>query len=133
MLPAERPVTRPVGLIDAIAGALLDQTPPLPLVLSWVVAPVQMAAVPLIVPALALGLTVTVNVIGIPVQPLTVAVTETVVVSGLKLLLVAVYAPILPAPFKPKPTFTVAVQLYVTVPPVVGLPNAMAAPGVLLQ
>ena len=59
MLPAERPVTRPVGLIEAIAGALLDQTPPLPLVLSWVVAPVQMADAPLIVPALALGLTVT--------------------------------------------------------------------------
>ena len=38
-------------------------------------------------------------------------VTVTVATNGLKLLLVAVNAPIFPLPFTPKPTFTVLVQL----------------------
>ena len=85
------------------------------------------------VPAFALGLMVTVNVTGAPGQPFSAGVTVTVAVKALKLLLVAVKAPILPVPLMPKPTFTDLLQLSVTVPPVVGLLNVMAAPGVLLQ
>ena len=108
------PVTRPVpGSTDAIAGVLLVQVPPVtPLVLNWVVAPAHMTEdKPVMVPALGLGLMVIVNVVGVPVQPLTEAVTLTVVVNGLKLLFVAVNAAIFPVPFRPKPTFTELVHV----------------------
>jgi hypothetical protein len=66
---------------------------------------------PLMVPAFALGLMVTVNITGAPGQPFSAGVTVTVAVKGLKLLLVAVKAPILPVPLMPKPTFTELLQL----------------------
>ena len=112
-LPAVCPVTRPVpGSTVAIEGVLLDHVPPaIPLVLNCDVEPGHKVEVPLIVPALAPGLTVTVNVIGEPVHPFNAGVTVTVAVNGLKLLFVAVNAPIFPLPFRPKPTFTELVQL----------------------
>ena len=66
---------------------------------------------PLIIPALGTGITVTVNVVAGPVQPLIVAFTLTVAITGLMLLLVAVKAGITPTPLKPKPTSMVLVQL----------------------
>jgi hypothetical protein len=58
------------------------------------------------VPALALGFTVRVKVIGEPEQPSNDGVTVTVDVIGLILVLIAVNAPIFQLPFRPKPIFT---------------------------
>lgn len=60
-VPGATPVTRPVAeLTDATAGLLLLQLPPtLPLLVSVVAKPVHMDEAPLMVPALARGLTVT--------------------------------------------------------------------------
>ena len=133
VLPDEIAVTRPVALTEAMPGVLLNQVPPArPVVLSWVDDDTHKEEVPLIVPALAFGFTVIVKVIGEPVQPFKDGVTVTVVVIGLTLLLMAVKAPILPVPFRPKPTLLVLVQLYITVPPVVGLLK-LIKPGLLEQ
>ena len=61
-VPLVTPLTKPEeGLTVAADILLLLQVPPLaPLVLSWLVAPVQNVVVPLMVPALGAGLTVTV-------------------------------------------------------------------------
>ena len=94
------------------AGVLLAHTPPeSPLLLNCVVEPAHRVDEPPIVPALALGLTVIVKLTGNPVQPFNEGVTVTVAVNGAKLLFVAVKLPILPVPFKPKPTLTVLVQV----------------------
>jgi hypothetical protein len=81
------------------------------LVLSWAVKFGHKVEDPLMVPALAFGLTVAVKLIGEPSQPFSDGVTVTVATNGLKLLLVAVNAPILPVPLRPKPIFTELVQL----------------------
>ena len=95
------------GFTDATDGVLLVHTPPaIPLVLNCAFKPEHKVEDPLMVPALALGLTVTVNVTGKPVQPFNDGVTVTVAINGLKLLLVAVNAPMLPLPLRPNPTFT---------------------------
>ena len=52
------------------------------------------------------GLTVTVNVVGIPTHPFAVGVTVTVVVTGNVPALLAVYAGIFPVPLVPNPTLT---------------------------
>lgn len=91
---------------------LLVHVPPaIPLVLSWTVEPGHKVEAPLMVPALALGLIVTVNVVGTPLQLFNDGVTVTVATNGLKLLFCAVNAPILPVPLRPKPTFTELLQL----------------------
>ena len=77
-----------------------------------------------------LGFTVTVKD-NVPVQLFTVSVTVTVAIMGLLVILVAVYAGILPLPDVPKPTFAVLVHEYAITPPVVGLLNGIAAPGAL--
>lgn len=105
--------TRPVaGFTDATDGVLLVHAPPaVPLVLNWAVKPGHKMEDPLMVPALAFGLTVAVNVIGKPAHPFNDGVTVTIAVNGLKLLFAAVNAPILPAPLIPKPTFTELVHV----------------------
>ena len=52
------------------------------------------------------GLTVTVNVVGMPTHPFAVGVTVTVAVAGNVPPLLAVYAGIFPVPLVPKPTLT---------------------------
>ena len=108
VLPEATPVTTPVdGSTVAIVGLVLLQVPPrLPLVANCAVELGHTVDEPLIVPALALGFTVSVNVTGEPVQPSNDGVTVTVVVNGLILLFIAVKAPIFPLPFKPNPIFT---------------------------
>ena len=66
-------------------------------------------------------------------HPLIVAVTLTVAVTGLLVLLVAVNADMFPVPLVPKPTSAVLVQLKVAVPPVVGVLKLIAAPDAPLQ
>ena len=62
VVPAESAVTAPVeASTDATAGLLLLQVPPAsPLLVYVAVAPIQSGEVPLTVPALAFGLTVSV-------------------------------------------------------------------------
>lgn len=112
-LPAPLAVTNPVaGFTDATEGVLLDHVPPAsPLVLSWAVKPGHSVEKPLMVPEFALGLTVTVNVVGEPAHPFNDGVTVTVATSGLKLLFAAVNDGIFPVPLRPKPTFTELFQL----------------------
>ena len=113
VVPDVRAVTKPVkGFTDATVGALLVQPPPaVPLVLNWAVKPGHRVDDPLMVPALALGLTDMVNEMGEPVHPFNDGVTVMVAVTALMLLLVAVKAPMLPVPFRPKPTLVELVQL----------------------
>ena len=85
--------------------------PAIPVVLNWLVEPGHKMEDPLIVPEFTFGLTVTVNVIGKPVQPFAIAVTVTVAVNGVKLLFAVVNALIFPVPFKPNPTFTELLQV----------------------
>ena len=64
VLPAATPVTMPVAEpTDAVAGAADDHVPPLTASPRVVVAASQTAAVPVIVPALGSGLTVTTLVV----------------------------------------------------------------------
>ncbi|GAA4443846.1 hypothetical protein GCM10023188_44960 [Pontibacter saemangeumensis] len=51
------------------------------------------------------------NVLGVPGQPLADGVTVTVATTGAAVVLVAVKAPMLPVPLKPKPTLAEEVQL----------------------
>ena len=78
-----------------------------------------------------IGLTVRVNVLTGPVQPLAVGVTDTVAVTGEVPVLVAVNAGIFPEPLVPKPMSTLLVQVKVV--PVTLLPKLMAAPAALWQ
>jgi hypothetical protein len=78
-----------------------------------------------------MGLTVTVNVVTGPVHPLAVGVTDTVVVIGEVVLLVAVNAGMFPEPLVPKPTF--ALLVHVKFVPVTLLPKLIAAPAALWQ
>ena len=77
------------------------------------------------------GLTVMVKVLTRPVQPLAVAVTDIVAVTGVVPLLVAVNAGILSEPLVPKPIFALLVQAKLA--PVVALPKLMVAPLAELQ
>jgi hypothetical protein len=61
----------------------------------------------------ATGLTVTVNVVGVPTQPFAVGVTVTVAITGVVPALAAVYAVMFPLPLVPNPTSLVLVQLNV--------------------
>src|SRR6185369_10053332 len=79
----------------------------------------------------AVGLTVTVNVAGVPTQPLAVGVTVTVAVTGVVPALAAVYAPMSPAPLVPKPTLIELLQLNVV--PDTGPLKLIAAPLAPLQ
>jgi hypothetical protein len=90
----------------------------------------QMVLVAAVV-TVGVGLTVIVKVPTEPVQPLAVAVTDTVAVTGVVPLLVAVNAGMFPEPLVPKPTFALLVQANVA--PVVALPKLIAAPLALLQ
>ncbi|GAA4443851.1 hypothetical protein GCM10023188_44970 [Pontibacter saemangeumensis] len=64
-----------------------------------------------IVFTVGVGFTVTVKVCGVPGQPLADGVTVTVATTGAAVVLVAVKAPMLPVPLKPKPTLAEEVQL----------------------
>ena len=58
----------------------------------------------------AVGFTVTVKVVEVPIHPLAVGVTVTVARIGVDPVLIAVYAAILPDPLVPKPTLASDVQ-----------------------
>ena len=85
----------------------------------------------LIALTVGVGLTVTVNDSGVPVQLFAVGVTVTVAVTGVVPALVAVYAAILPEPLVPNPTSAEEVQEKVA--PLTGLLKLIAAPATPLQ
>ena len=85
----------------------------------------------LITLTVAVGLTVTVKVDGVPVHPFAVGVTVIVEVTGDAPALVAVYAGIFPVPLVPKPTLLDEVHEKL-VPPT-GPLKLIAAPGAPLQ
>jgi hypothetical protein len=58
----------------------------------------------------AVGLTVMVNVVGVPLHPFADGVTVTVEVTGNTPLLLAINVPIFPLPFEPNPTSMDEVQ-----------------------
>ena len=77
------------------------------------------------------GLTVTVKLIGVPVQVPAVGITVTVAMMGAEVAFVAGKAAILPVPVNPKPTLTELVQLMLV--PVMGVVKLMGAPVATLQ
>ena len=86
----------------------------------------------LIALTVAVGLTVMVKVVGVPIQPLMVAVTVIIAVTGLLPEFVVIYDSIFPIPLVPKPTLVELVQLNVTVPGV-GLLKVISPTGELLH
>jgi hypothetical protein len=111
-----------VGLVNvtAVVGKLLHNT--------WFV----------IAFTLAVGFTVIVNVLGVPIHvtPALVyeGVTVIVAVTGAPVVFIPVKLAMFPEPLAASPIDVVLlVQLYTIVPPVVGLVNVTAAVGLLLQ
>lgn len=72
-VPVDTPVTMPVLLTVAIPAALLLHTPPVVASVKGVVAPVHTVAVPVMVPALGKGFTVT-TAVALPLPQLLVTV-----------------------------------------------------------
>jgi hypothetical protein len=60
VVPGFKPKTNPLASTMAIDGLLLLHAPPLPVVNNWVTVPAHMEEDPVMVPALAPGLTLTV-------------------------------------------------------------------------
>ena len=102
-----------------------------PLKLMFVATPEQKVWVEGEAETVGVGLTVTVKLIGEPVQPFADGVTVTVVVIGAVLVLLAVNAGIFPVPFVPKPTLLVEVQVYVV--PATAPVKLIAGAAALLQ
>ena len=59
VVPGLKPRTNPLASTIATVGVLLLHVPPLPVVNNWVTVPAHIEGAPVIVPALAPGLTVT--------------------------------------------------------------------------
>ena len=61
-MPADKPATKPVASTVAVAGMVLVHAPPVAASVNAVFAPAQTVGIPVIVPALGSGLTVTIRV-----------------------------------------------------------------------
>ena len=121
-------VPNPTSLV-LVQLKLVPDTGPLKLI-AVPLAPLQCVRLATVF-TVTVGLTVTVNVAGVPTQPLAVGVTVTVAVTGAVPALAAVYAPMSPAPLVPKPTLAVLVQLNVV--PDTGPLKVIAVPLAPLQ
>ena len=127
MLPV--PLLPNPTLAELVQLNVVPETAPLKLI-NAPAAPLQCVRLTMAA-TVGVGFTVTVNVVGVPTQPLAVGVTVTVAVTGVVPALAAVKAKMLPEPLAPKPTFGELVQLKV-VPETAPL-KPIAAPDAPLQ